>query len=129
METTWTIGKLVIAALAVFGGWAIVGGCLWIIRKTVVPQDAPESFAWLDFWLGATERGVALGLMLWAKDYLPAFIGAWVAAKLAANWLRLKSEDIEVRRGHLIALIGSALSFALAIGAAVLIQAIGSRAA
>ena len=48
-------------------------------------------------------------------SYLPAFIGAWITFKLAANWQRIKSESDEVRKGTLIALIGNVFSFALAI--------------
>lgn len=109
-------------ALTTVFGFLIVGGCMWVIRKTVIPEEAKYSFAWLDFWVGSTERSVAMLLMLWAPTHLPTFIGAWVAAKLAANWARLKSEDIEVRQGHLIALIGSVISFGLAIAAAKIIQ-------
>jgi hypothetical protein len=53
-----------------------------------------------------------------------AFIGAWTAAKIAANWGRMKSEDKYVRSGQLVALIGNALSFAWAIIAALAIQKI-----
>jgi hypothetical protein len=102
----------------------IVGAILWIIRKSVNHRDAPDSFNLLDLWLGTTERAIAMALAVWAPDNLAAFIGAWTVAKLAANWGRLKGEDDYVRTGHLIALIGCALSFVLPVVGALLIERI-----
>ena len=50
-------------------------------------------------------------------DYLAGFIGGWVALKFAANWKRqgLDADD-NVTRGSLLALVGSVISFAVAIG-------------
>ena len=77
----------------------------------------------MDFWLGTTERAIAMALVLSGKpEALAAFIGAWTAAKIAANWGKMKSDDEYVRTGHLIALIGSAWSFGLAIVGALLIR-------
>jgi hypothetical protein len=108
---------IIISAL----GWLIVGAILWLIRKTIDSKDAPFSLRAIDFWLGTTERVIAMCLAIWQPETLPAFIGAWTAAKIAANWGKMKSEDEYVRTGQLVALIGSALSFGLAIiGAALL---------
>jgi hypothetical protein len=111
-----------IVAIAVPGGWGIVGAVLWLIRKTVDSKDAPFSFQPMDFWLGTTERAIAMAIMLWTPENLAVFVGGWTAAKIAANWGRMKSDGTYVRTGHLIALIGSAISFALAISGAVLIK-------
>jgi hypothetical protein len=64
--------------------------------------------------LGATERAVALTLVLLAPPYLASFIGGWVLLKFAIGWQREKHSD-EVARGSFVALIGNVLSFAIAI--------------
>jgi hypothetical protein len=115
--------KLLVAAGAIFGGWLIVGSCMWAMRSlTALPRDLRYSFMLLDLWLGATERSVAIALTLWAPAQLPLFIGAWVAAKLAANWQKIKENTPTVRNGHMLALVGNAISFGIAIGAAVVIK-------
>jgi hypothetical protein len=99
--------------LSIFGGWAFVNIGLKVIRTTV--KEPHEFFAPLDFWLGGTERCVATTLILFAPRYLPTFIGGWVVLKFAANWQRHKGT--EFGQPSLIALLGSVLSFAAAIGA------------
>lgn len=123
--------KFVIAAIAAsVAGYLIIGLVLHVLRicaawfRAKHPERTIEaveriylrdSFAPIDFALGASERIVALSLFIWAPQHLATFIGAWVAAKLAANWQRIKSEKAWVREGSLIALIGSAISFGIAI--------------
>jgi len=115
---------VIVVAITIPGGWGIVGSVLLLIRKTIGSKDAKHCFEPLDFWLGVTERAIAMALMLCAPDTLPTFVGGWTAAKIAANWARIKPVDEYVRKGQLVALIGGALSFALAIGGALLIKRI-----
>ena len=49
-----------------------------------------------------------------APAYVAAFIGAWIALKIAANWQRVPNKQ-ETRQGTLIALLGNVYSFAFAI--------------
>jgi hypothetical protein len=90
--------------------------------------------------LGGIERIIALILFLYRPDQLPWFIGAWVGLKFAANWKRYpapmatsasrlrpdpRSAEKRVQdaaEGSLLFLIGNAISFGIAIGAAVLLQ-------
>jgi len=99
-------------------GWLLVGATMALIRWCVFGDSKPvkDSFGWLDFWLGTIERVVAATMFVLHVSSLPGFIGAWIAFKLAANWQRIKSESDPARKGTLIALIGSVLSFAFAIG-------------
>jgi hypothetical protein len=73
-------------------------------------------------FFGSTERAVALTLVLMAPAYLPAFIGGWVVLKFAIGWQRqqiqpsLLVEDTgQVATQSFVALIGSVISFAIAI--------------
>lgn len=67
----------------------------------------------LVLWVGGTERAVATTLVIWAPATLSGFIAGWMALKIAANWGRQQGEKFGKR--HLIALVGSTLSFSVAI--------------
>jgi hypothetical protein len=123
---TMTVALIgIVVAVTVPGGWIIVGSALLLIRKTLPHKDAQRCFEPLEFWLGSTERFIAMVLMLGTPGTLPTFIAGWTAAKIAANWARIKPDSSAyVRTGQLVALIGSALSFGLAIGGALLIEEI-----
>jgi hypothetical protein len=111
------INVLAIYAMSVLGGYLIAGGAVWLIRKQIgKPKD--HFFDWLDLWVGGTERFIATTLLVFTPQYLPAFIGAWVAAKFAANWNR----QPDSQKQSMVALLGSAFSFAVAIGAGLLIR-------
>lgn len=116
--TIYFADALLAFAILTVGGWAFVAVSLGIIRTHVFRKRGQfeESFGRLDFWLGSIERLVATMMFVWGIASLPAFIGAWIAFKLAANWQRIKSQSDEVRKGTLIALVGNVLSFSLAIG-------------
>jgi uncharacterized membrane protein len=101
--------------VSVFGGYVVVLIAMYLIRKTTGQK---QSAKWIDFWLGGTERAVVTTLVIVAPPYVAAFIGAWMALKVAANWQRRENTD-EVRTATLIALIGSVFSFAIAIGCGV----------
>lgn len=127
MTINWTTLLWALAVLSV-GGWALVGALLWGIRLHVTKRRPENCWGRLDFWIGSIERTIATAMFVWGIAYLPAFIGAWVALKLAANWQRIKSERAEVRSGTLIVLIGNVFSFAfaIAVGAIVNPLAIGA---
>jgi hypothetical protein len=103
-----------------FGGFFWVGACMWLMRKVVGDGEAGgdkyKSFRILDLLVGGTERLVATTLVWFAPTYLASFIGGWTALKFAANWKRQSSDDDWVSTGSLLFLIGSVLSFAVAIG-------------
>lgn len=129
-------------AVSIVGGWLIVSMILWVMSRSAgLPRPFSE---WIDFWLGGTERAVATTLVIVAPKYLSSFIGAWVALKLAANWnrqpIKKNEKDSEKEQGQnaharrvdkhdpenfarraLLALIGSVLSFSIAIGCGLLI--------
>ena len=81
------------------------------------------------FFIGATERAVALTLVLWAPAYLPAFIGGWVVLKFALGWQRV-TEDRQVTTQSHLALIGNVISFAIpiAVGLALYPEALNAWA-
>jgi hypothetical protein len=111
-------------------GGVVVAVYLYVMRGwfLATPQHRRRFFDWLTFrppffdWLaflgGAIERAVALTLVLWAAPYLPPFIGGWVLLKFAIGWQREKYGE-EVAKGSFLALTGSVLSFAIAIGVGV----------
>jgi hypothetical protein len=84
------LGKSAIALGAIFGGFWIVGHCLKFLRAKIPNSKPPDnSFSTLDFYLGATERAVAIVLYLFAPANLIWFIGGWVTLKFALNWQRI----------------------------------------
>jgi hypothetical protein len=69
------------------GGHFVVGACLYVMRRLAL-KHRPGFFDWSVFFIGATERAVALTLVLVAPPYLPAFVGGWVVLKFALGWQR-----------------------------------------
>src|SRR3954447_9830479 len=72
--------------IAIVVGFLLVGAAVHAMRLTCGIKR--KSFKWIDFWMGGTERAVALTLVLLAPLYLPAFVGGWIGLKFAANWKR-----------------------------------------
>jgi hypothetical protein len=97
------------------GGWLLVGGLIFLMACTMAELVDPKPFGAGAFWIGCTERAIATTLVIWTPNFLPAFIGGWIALKIAAGWSRYKDEKHTT--GHLTALVGTALSFAVGIGA------------
>ena len=95
-------------------GFILVGGCLKFMRWTAgIPRP---TFKPVDFWVGTTERLVAMALLCHAPQYLAAFIGGWIALKFAANWKRLDNKtDPTVAQGSLLSFVGNVVSFSFAI--------------
>lgn len=104
--------------VSIFGGWLVAGACVYGMRQSI--QSPREFFRWLDLWVGGTERAVATTFAIWAPHLLPAFAGGWIALKLALNWQR--RSDPDVYRISLVALVGSVISFAIAIGVALVVH-------
>ena len=102
-------------------GWFAVACAMWVMRRLVLKGSRPPFTDWAAFFGGATERAVALTLVLMAPSYLPAFIGGWVLLKFAIGWQREKNGD-EVSEQSFLALIGNVMSFAIAIAIGVLPQ-------
>lgn len=67
--------------------------------------------------MGLTERATITILFILTPKLLPAFIGGWTVAKLAAGWGRVEVNNTAVRASHMMALVGSVLSYAIAIAA------------
>jgi len=110
-----------VAALYVLGpplGFFVVGLCMAFMRRTSGLKRV--SLKWIDFWLGTSERYVAMLLFAYRADQLPWFIGAWVSLKFAANWKRHRDPDAQ--RASLLFLVGNVLSFGFAIALALLAQ-------
>ena len=91
--------------------WALLG-----LRRIAGQPDKPAP---LDLFIGSTERLVVTTMVIWTPRYVPAFIGAWMAFKIAANWQRVPNSSM-ARQGTLIGLLGNVYSFAIAIGAGLL---------
>lgn len=72
----------------------------------------------LDWFVGGIERSTATYLMIFVPTLLAPFVGGWMALKLAANWQRRtpRGDPTLLNRQTLAALVGSGLSFGIAIG-------------
>jgi hypothetical protein len=107
---------IAVYALAMFGGHYLVREIMKLVRRHT---GQPQKISPLDIWIGCTERFIAITMMIVAPSYVLTFIGAWVAAKIAANWQSISNRSPDIRRGHQIALLGNVYSFAIAIIAGV----------
>ena len=119
-----TLGcKYLIAATAILLGGLPIGVFISLMYYHLLPRNGcrcTEGFGWLVFFVGATERGAALILTVFAPVYLGPFVGGWMTFKYAANW---QANDAPIAREKgLLALVGTAWSFAIAIGAGLLIS-------
>jgi hypothetical protein len=85
-----------------------------LLIRWLVGLDIRPIIEWAGFWIGLTERAVALTLVIWAPRYLARFIGGWILLKFAIGWQRTPLNP-KVALGSLLALIGNVLSFAAAI--------------
>jgi hypothetical protein len=74
---------------------------------------------WVSFSVAIVERATITILFIEVPKLVPAFIGGWTVAKFAAGWGRIVTSDDNIRRLHMIALVGSVLSYAIAIGAGI----------
>jgi len=102
-------------ASSIILGFGLVGFSLYLMRKKVLPRRKfRQSFGWMVFFVGATERFAATTLAAFAPAQLASFIAGWVALKYAVNWQ--KKPDNKARENSLFAIIGTVLSFAIAIG-------------
>ena len=109
MDAGAIILTIMFSAIAGFG---FVGSLMAVMRRTTGHKG--PAFEWSSYWVGCAERGVTTALTIWQPDNLKWFIGAWVTAKLAANWKRMTNSE-QTRLGHVLALVGNLLSFAFAI--------------
>jgi hypothetical protein len=112
-----------IIAAAIIAPNIVIGPILGLLRLSSI--TSPEnnfqrwlrySFGWLTLAVGVTERAFALTLFICAPSALLPFIGGWMALKYAARWHEIYGE--RGRKETLIALVGTAWSFAIAIAAA-----------
>lgn len=114
--------------LSTVGGLLILSPLVRIMHLTSGTQGTAADqvgkhrpwLRWLDVWVGFTERAIATTLFIWAPKQLPLFIGGWIVAKLAAAWSRQQSQDYAP--AHVIALVGNALSFVVAIAAGMMVR-------
>ncbi len=103
---------------------------MWLIRYLSLEKRAPKTSElwgdWSVFFIGATERAVALALVLTAPPYLPAFVGGWILLKFALDWQRAEKGD-DVMTDSMLAMVGNVLSFAVAIGAGIILNPIAIK--
>jgi hypothetical protein len=115
-----------IAALTYLAAYLLVSplhAALWAMRRLALRKASrPPLREWTVFFVGATERFVALTLVLLAPPYLPTFIGGWVLLKFAIGWQRVEKHDDETAKQRFFALIRSVLSFSIAIAIGVFLN-------
>ena len=81
----WTY--VVVYLLVCVGGNYLVAYCLFFL-KWLSALDTRPILERTAFFIGFTERAVALTLFLLAPRYLAVFIGGWVLLKFALGWQR-----------------------------------------
>ena len=95
----------------------------WIdlLRKGFDPEFEPRELRDypLDWSIGGLERIICTALVIWAPHLVVVFVGPWIALKFALNWKRQEGKNAEqkdrIARKGLSALVGNAVSFAIAI--------------
>lgn len=99
--------------LSTFVVFGVVGLVLKFMRRTANIEGV--SFGWLTFWVGGTERAVAMTLAFFAPSQVPIFIGGWIALKFAAGWKRQSPlQNNDVISNSLLSLVESVWSFGFA---------------
>ncbi|MEI9850470.1 MAG: hypothetical protein WDN24_05980 [Sphingomonas sp.] len=58
-------------------------------------------------------------MFIWTPNLLAPFVGGWVVLKIAAGWQRYRKPEYD--KLHLIALVGSVISFSMAIAGGLLV--------
>ena len=102
-------------AVSTIGGQIVLAPSIEFMRRRLGSQTDRD---WVvSFAVGITERAIATTLVIGAPSLLAPFIGGWTAAKIAAGWGRIVSSEPVIRSSHLVALVGTAISFAIAIAA------------
>lgn len=109
-------------SLAIVLPTLVIGPILGFLRTRSIklPKDlfwkywCDVSFGWLTLAIGITERAIAIFLFVFAPGALLPFIGGWMAFKYAARWQ--EAYGARAREETLIALVGTAWSFLIAIG-------------
>jgi hypothetical protein len=87
---------------------------IMLFLKWLVGLDTRPIIEWMGFWIGFTERAVALTLVILAPRYLVTFVGGWILLKFAIGWQRTPLTP-KLARGVQLALIANVLSFGIAI--------------
>lgn len=98
--------------VSTFVVFVVVGLVLKFMRWTANIRG--DSFGWLTFWVGGTERAIAMTLAFFAPNQVPIFIGGWIALKFAAGWKRESPLQDDVISNSLLSLVGSVWSFGFA---------------
>jgi hypothetical protein len=87
---TYVLAYLIACVVGNFVVALLMYGMRWLVLRG---KSRAPFFDWANFFFGATERAVALTLVLLAPPYLPAFIGGWVLLKFAIGWQREKHSN------------------------------------
>jgi hypothetical protein len=118
--------KITIALVAILVPTVPLGFYIGTMRYAVLPrrrrfcERVREGYNWLAFSVGVTERTAAILLSIFLPNYLGWFIGGWMAYKYAVNWQQ--HEKVAARDKSLMALVGTAWSFIMALAAGFLIN-------
>ena len=108
--------NLIIAYVAsILGGQLLLAPLMELARSML--GNPTKRIWWVSFVVGMTERAVATTLVVWTPKLLALFIGGWTVAKIAGGWGRIEKGTPPIRAAHMIALVGTVLSFAVAIAA------------
>ena|SRR5258706_15431790 len=98
------------------GGWVhiLVGILHWQIGPD--PTSSTERIWWIPVLIGIAERMIVTTLVIWSPKLLAGFIAGWMALKVAGGWGLLRESTARNRSTRAIALLGSVVSLAWAIG-------------
>ncbi len=94
-----------------------------MIRVTEVEKKAETTgTAWLSVVVGMVERTVITALVAWSIPGTAAFIGAWVATKMAGGWSSWSSGTVYARSMLFVGLLGSLLSVLFAVIGGIIVR-------
>lgn len=99
--------------ISVIGGQLVLAPIMECVRHLYGRATKRDWF--VSFASGMTERAVATALVMWAPAFVGPFVGGWTVAKFAAGWGRIERGTPDIRSLHVMALVGTTWSFAIAI--------------
>ncbi len=90
----------------------------WMLDKRIPANKSTERIEWIPIIVGIFERAIVTTLVIWTPKLTTAFIGGWMALKVAGGWGLLKEPTTRNRATFFIGLLGNVVSlgWAIAVG-------------
>ena len=116
----WAYIFSALVAVPVTWGWSKF--LFWCLDKRVPTHDTTERIEWIPVLVGIIERTIVTTLIIWTPKLIPAFIGGWMALKVAGGWGLLRNPTTRNRATFFIGLLGNVVSLGWAIAVGVYVS-------